>query len=173
MTAGTEQALSDNHSATTRFFEDFAVGEVWQSAPVMVSAEEIIAFGLANDPQPMHTDPELAAKGPFGTLVASGWQIASLSMRVFVQSGGYGKTPVVGMGIDELRWQKPVRAGDQLAVMREIIELRRSESNPSRGIIRTRVTVRNQTGESVMTLVTTGRVPARPVNGGDNQEKSA
>jgi acyl dehydratase len=87
----------------TRYFEDFRVGEVWQSAPVTVSTEEIIAFGLANDPQPMHTDPEQAARGPFGMLVASGWQIASLSMRVFVQSGGYGNTPVVGMGIDELR----------------------------------------------------------------------
>ena len=169
---GTGNALSDNHLATTRYFEDFAVGEVWQSAPVLVSAEEIIAFGLANDPQPMHTDPELAAKGPFGTLVASGWQIASLSMRVFVQAGGYGKTPVVGMGIDELRWQKPVKAGDQLTVTREIIELRRSESNPSRGIIRTRVTVRNQTGESVMTLVTTGRVPARDGDAG-HEEKAA
>ena len=161
----------------TRYFEDFKVGEVWQSAPVTVSAEEIIAFGLANDPQPMHTDPERAAQGPFGALVASGWQIASLSMRVFVQSGGYGSTPVVGMGIDELRWLKPVKAGDQLTVTREIIELRRSDSNPARGIIRTRVTVRNQDGGSAMTLVSTGRVPARPQGnepkGSDNQGNNA
>lgn len=153
----------------TRLFEDFRVGEVWQSAPVAVSAEEIIAFGLANDPQPMHIDPAQAANGPFGTLVASGWQIAALSMRVFVQAGGYGKTPVVGMGIDELRWVKPVKAGDQLTVTREIIELRRSESNPMRGIIRTRVTVQNQAGDSVMTLVTTGRVPARSAGAGDTE----
>ena len=65
-----------------------------------------------------------------------------------------------------------MKAGDQLTVTREIIELRRSESNPSRGIIRTRVTVRNQTGESVMTLVTTGRVPARDGDAG-HEEKAA
>ena len=117
------------------------------------------------------TDPELAAQGPFGTLVASGWQIASLSMRVFVQAGGYGSTPVVGMGIDELRWLKPVRAGDQLTVTREIVELRRSESNPTRGIIRTQVTVRNQDGERAMTLVTTGRVPARPHDSSKGNEE--
>ena len=157
--------------AVTRYFEDFKVGEIWQSTPVTVSAEEIIAFGLANDPQPMHTDPKLAAQGPFGKLVASGWQIASLSMRVFVQAGGYGSTPVVGMGIDELRWLKPVKAGDQLTVTREIVELRRSESNPTRGIIRTQVTVRNQDGERAMTLVTTGRVPARPHDSSKGNEE--
>lgn len=153
------QAAAD--SATARHFEDFRIGETWISGPVPLSAEEIIAFGRANDPQPMHTDPERAAAGPFGGLVASGWQIAALSMRVFVQSGGYGATPVVGLGIDELRWVKPVRAGDVLTVVREIAELRRSESNPRFGIIRTRVTVKNQAGAAVMTLVTNGRVPTR------------
>lgn len=157
------QAAADR--AAARHFEDFRVGETWTSAPVPLSAEEIIAFGQANDPQPMHTDPERAAAGPFGGLVASGWQIAALSMRVFVQSGGYGATPVVGLGIDELRWVKPVRAGDVLTVGREIVELRRSSSNPRYGIIRTRVTVRNQAGEPVMTLVTNGRVPARDAAG--------
>ena len=144
-----------------RRFEDFRLGETWKSVPTPLSAEEIIAYGLANDPQPMHTDPVRAAAGPFGALVASGWQIAALSMRVFVQAGGYGATPVVGLGIDELRWQKPVRAGDVLTVTREVVELRRSSTNPAFGIVRTRVTVRNQNDESVMTLLTNGRVPAR------------
>lgn len=145
----------------SRLFEDFAVGEVWRSPPVTVSAEEIMAFGRANDPQPMHTDPELAAASPFGSLIASGWHIASLSMRVFIQAGGYGGTPVVGLGIDELRWLKPVRAGDTLTVTREIVDLKRSASSPGSGIVRTRVTVRNQTEEAVMTLLTAARIAAR------------
>ncbi len=126
----------------------------------------MVAYGLANDPQPMHTDPELAKNGPFGGLIASGWQIAALSMRVFVQSGGYGKTPVIGMGIDQLRWRKPVRPGDVLTVEREVVEILRSESQPDRGTIQTQVSVRNQAGEIVMTLLTLGRVPARPVSSG-------
>ncbi|MBL8385010.1 MAG: MaoC family dehydratase [Burkholderiales bacterium] len=148
-------------SAAGRRFEDFRLGETWESAPTVLSAEEIVAFARANDPQPMHTDAERAAEGPFGALVASGWQIAALSMRVFVQAGGYGATPVVGLGIDELRWQRPVRAGDALKVTREVVELRRSASNPAYGIVRTRVTVTNQDAQTVMTLVTNGRVPAR------------
>ncbi len=146
----------------SKYFEDFQIGDTWSSPPTPISTEEIMAFGHAYDPQPMHTDPERAAKSPFGSLIASGFQIAAMSVRVFVQSGGYGKTPVVGLGVDELRWQRPVRAGDVLIFSREVFELRRSESDPNFGVVRTRVTARNQHGESVMTLVAAGRVPARP-----------
>jgi acyl dehydratase len=149
-------------AGTVRYLEDFQVGERWVSAPTMLSEAEIVTYALANDPQPMHTDPVLAKNGPFGGLVASGWQIAALSMRLFIQSGGYGKTPVVGLGIEELRWLKPVRPGDTLTVEREVIEVTRSEKQPDRGTIRTRVSVRNQSGEVAMTLTTLGRVPARP-----------
>jgi acyl dehydratase len=151
-------------SVNARYLEDFQVGERWVSAPTLITETEIVAYGLANDPQPMHTDPEWARTGPFGGLIASGWQIAALSMRLFVQSGGYGKTPVIGMGIDELRWRKPVRAGDVLTVEREIVDVMLSTTHADRGTIRTRVSVRNQSGDLVMTLFTLGRVPARLAN---------
>jgi acyl dehydratase len=144
-----------------RYFEDFKVGETWESPPSTISAEEIIRFGQDFDSQPMHTDPEAAAAGPFKGLVASGWHIAALAMRAFVRAGGYGNTPMVGLGIDELRWQAPLRAGDTITVKREVVELRRSTSNPTHGIVRTRVTVRNQDGATLMTLITAGRISAR------------
>jgi acyl dehydratase len=146
-----------------RYLEDFQVGETWQSRPVTVSADEIVAFGRSYDPQPMHVDAEGAARGPFGGLIASGWMIAALSVRVFVEAGGYGATPLVGLGIDELRWQQPVRPGDVLTVFRVVEELRRSTTSPGFGIVRTRVTVRNQAQAAVMTLLTAGRVPSRVV----------
>ena len=146
---------------SARLFEDFRVGDTWESAPIPVSAEEIVAFASDFDPQPMHTDAALASAGPFKGLVASGWHIAAMAMRAFVRAGGYGNTPMVGLGIDELRWRAPVRAADTLVVKREVIELRASTSNPTQGIVRTQVTVRNQAGEVVMTLVSAGRVPTR------------
>jgi acyl dehydratase len=146
----------------TRYLEDFQVGERWQSGPVSLSAEEIIAFGRTNDPQPMHTDLEYGAASPFGSIIASGWQVAILSMRVFIAAGGYGKTPMLGMGIDELRWLKPVRPGDVLTVEREVVEVKRSESRPDRGTVRTRVVVKNEAGEPVLSLYSLGRIPARP-----------
>ncbi|HEY4370424.1 MAG TPA: MaoC family dehydratase [Burkholderiales bacterium] len=149
-------------AGTVRYLEDFKVGERWLSAPTQISEAEIVAYGLANDPQPMHTDPAAAKEGLFGGLIASGWQIAALSMRLFIQAGGYGKTPVVGLGIDGLRWLKPVRPGDTLTVEREVVEITRSEKQPDKGTIRTCVNVRNQAGDVVMTLFTLGRVHARP-----------
>lgn len=148
-----------------RAFEDFVIGETWTSRSVVLSEQEIIEYARRNDPQPMHTDPAAAAAGRFGGLIASGWQIAALAMRLFIEAGGYGETPVVGMGVDELRWRKPVRPGDSLRVVREVVEARLSRSNPGYGIIRTLVTVRNQHDEPVMTMVSIGQVPARGATG--------
>lgn len=144
-----------------RYFEDFRIGETWQSAPVTLTEAEIMDYARVYDPQPIHTDPEAAADGPFGSVIASGWQIAALSMRLFVESGGYGDTPVVGMGIEKLRWRRPVRPDDTLTVTREVIALDRSEKRPDRGMIRTQVSMTNQDGEVVMTLISLGQVPAR------------
>ena len=147
--------------ASGRVFEDFRLGEAWESPAVTVTADEIVAFGLAFDPQPMHTDPEAAAQGPLGALIASGWHVAAISWREFHRAGGYGTTQVMGLGVDELRWHRPVRAGDVIVVRREVVELRPSASNPAHGIVRTRVSVRLASGDMAMTLMTAGRVPTR------------
>ena len=145
-----------------RYFEDFSIGETWVSNTVTLSEDEIIRYARENDPQPIHTDPEKAAAGRFGTVIASGWQIAALSMRLFVEAGGYGETPMVGLGIDKLRWRRPVRPGDTLQVTREVVATERHKTRPEYGIIHTKVTVANQDGEVVMTLIALGQVPARP-----------
>ncbi len=145
-----------------RYLEDFEIGETWTSRPFEMTEDNIVTYARQYDPQPMHIDPEQAAKGRFGTVIASGWQIAALSMRLFLESGGYGDTPMVGLGIDELRWRKPVRPGDVLTVTREVVGVERSKTRPDFGRISTRVTVSNQDGDAVMTLLTLGQVPCRP-----------
>ncbi len=144
-----------------RFLEDVAVGEVAVDGPVVVSAEEIVAFGMAYDPQPFHTDAVAAGAGPFGSLIASGWHLAALVMRQIVDAAPYGGTPILGMGLDELRWLHPVRPGDSLAIRREIVGMKRSVSKPDRGVIRTRIEVTNQLGVMVMTMTTLSQMPAR------------
>lgn len=145
-----------------RYFEDFSIGETWTSRPVTLTEDDITRYAREYDPQTIHTDPAKAAAGRFGTVIASGWQIAALSMRLFVEAGGYGKTPMVGLGIDELRWRKPVRPGDTLCVTREVIGTERHKTRPEYGVVRTKVTVSNQNKEAVMTLVSLGQVPCRP-----------
>lgn len=146
-----------------RTWSDLVLGEVWTSPPFAVGADEIVAFAGAYDPQAQHTDPEAAASGRFGTLIASGWHVAALAMRAFIGAKPFGDTPVVGMGVDELRWLQPVKPGDTLTVSREVTMLRRSESKPDRGIVRSKVTVANQDGAVAMTLFVTTQMPvSRP-----------
>jgi acyl dehydratase len=150
-----------NGGAMTKYLEDFREGEIWRSGSILIGEDEIIAYAKANDPQPIHMDPDAARDGPFGGIIASGWQIAALSMKLFIEAAGHGDTPIVGIGIDELRWKQVVRPGDTLRTTREIVEVRRSASKPDRGVIRTRVTVLNQREETVMTYYALGQVRAR------------
>jgi acyl dehydratase len=145
-----------------RYIEDIRTGESWTSDPVHISAEDIIQFGRLYDPQPMHTDIEAAATGPFGGLIASGWQMASLAMRLSVEARVFGDTPIIGAGVDELRWRKPVRAGDSVTVTREIIEVVMPAAMGACGTVRTRMVMRNQHGEDVMRMTVAAKVPARP-----------
>ena len=144
------------------YLEDMQPGMSWTSQPVPVTQDEIIAFARAYDPQPFHLDPEAPEAAPFGGLIASGWQVAALTMRQMVGMRPFGLSPILGLGVDELRWLKPVRPGDALLVRFEIMEIRPSQSRPDRGIVRAATTVTNQHGESVMRFLASLQLTTRP-----------
>jgi acyl dehydratase len=85
-------------------------------------------------------------------------------MRLFATTGPPLAGGIIGNGIDELRWPRPVRPGDTLTLTSEIIELRPPEPGRAIGWVRIRNTTRNQAGEVVMSLVATLSVPRRPAN---------
>ncbi len=138
--------------AAERYFEDYEPGAVFTSGAIPVSAAEIIDFARHYDPQAMHTDPETAAAGRFGGLIASGWHTAALMMRLFATSFLSPASSVASPGIDELRWLLPVRPGDTLSLRVTVIEARRSRSRPEEGIVRSLIEVLNQHGAVVMSL---------------------
>jgi len=143
------------------FLEDLQVGDRWTGGPIVMSEEAIVRFAKDYDPQPMHTDPVAAAAGRFGGLIASGWHVASLVMREFVENNPFGDTPLLGLRIDALQWLKPVRPGDVLTIDREILSVERSRSKPDRGVIKMRMTVTNQDGEVAMSFENLIQMPAR------------
>jgi acyl dehydratase len=145
-----------------RYLEDLEIGEKWTSQPITISQQDIIDFGRRFDPQPFHTDPQAAQAGPFGGLVASGWHLASLAMRVSVEARIFGDLPVVGVGVDELRWFQPVKPGDVLTVERELVEIIMLPAKPKRGIAKARMELKNQHGELVMRMFGLSSVPKRP-----------
>ena len=135
-----------------RCFEDYPLGSVALYGPIEVDEAEIIEFGKRFDPQDFHTDPVKAAKSPFGGVIASGWHTGSMMMRTLVdrylsQTAGMGSP-----GMDELRWTAPVRPGDRLWVKVTVIEARRSESKPDRGLVRIQIEVLNDEEVVVMSV---------------------
>lgn len=135
-----------------RHFEDYPPGVVLEYGPIVVDEAEIIAFGRQFDPQPFHVDPQRAAAGAFGGVIASGWHTASLMMRLLVDHFLPRKAGLGSPGVDELRWLAPVRPGDQLSLRISITEARRSRSKPDRGLVRTFNEMINQRGDAVMTV---------------------
>ena len=144
-----------------RYLEDFAVGQTFSSGRLKMETESIKAFAASYDPQPFHLD-EAAARGSiFRGLVASGWHTAAVTMRLLVGSDLKPAGGLIGASIDEMRWPKPVRPGDELRVEAEVLEVRRSRTRPEQGMVRARLTTLNQDGEPVQAFVVNMVVQAR------------
>jgi acyl dehydratase len=144
------------------YLEDLAVGQTYRSGTIEVDPVRVKAFAAEFDPQPFHLDEEAAGASFFGGLVASGWHTAALTMRLMVQSDLKIAGGLIGAGIEELRWPRPVRPGDTLRVENEVLEVVPSRTRPDRGIVRVRSTTLNQDGEPVMVQVGRLVVPRRP-----------
>ena len=135
-----------------RYLEDYLPGEIYTYGPITLDEQSIIAFARQYDPQPFHVDAIAAAASTYGGLIASGWQTAAETMRILVDHVLSPASSLGSPGCDELRWLKPVRPGDTLAVRFEILANRRSRSKPDRGLVSSQVAVLNQQDEVVMTL---------------------
>ncbi len=144
------------------YFEDLAVGQTFGTETVTVLPEQVKAFAAEFDPQPFHLDEAAARASLFGGLVASGWHTAALTMRLLVGGELRVVGGLIGLGVEELRWPRPVRPGDVLRVESEVLGLRPSGSKPDRGIVRVRNTTLNGEGQPVMVQVVTMIVPRHP-----------
>ena len=143
------------------WFDDLKLGMRFKSGKVTVSAEDIKRFASEFDPQPFHLDEAAAQNTVFKGLAASGWHTAAIAMRLAVQARPFGPHPLMGAGVDDLRWMKPVRPGDTLHLEGEVVELIPSRSKPQ-GIARVKWTAYNQHGEAVYTFNPIAIVPRRP-----------
>jgi len=135
-----------------RYFEDYITGSVHEFGPIMVEEKEIIAFAKRFDPQLLHTDSDAAKDTVFGGLIASGWHTAALMMRLFVDNYLSHVASLGSPGVDELRWLKPVRPGDEISIRVTVLETKRSHSKQDRGIVRSFIEAMNQDREIVMNL---------------------
>jgi acyl dehydratase len=153
----------EDHAPARRieWFDDLVVGMRFRSEDHRVAREDIVRFAAEFDPQPYHLDEEAAARTPLKGLAASGWHTAAIAMRLMTEVRPFGPHPLLGIGVDELRWLAPVRPGDVLHLEGELIELLPSRTKPQ-GIARIKWTALNQRGEPVYTVIPLAIVPRRP-----------
>ena len=145
------------------YFDDLKVGLRFETAGRTLTEADIIGFAERYDPQYFHLDVEASKTGPYGGLIASGFQTMVTGYRMMFQAGYIALDASLGSpGIDELRWVKPVRPGDTLRMRGEVTELIPSRSKPDRGVARFLLEVLNQRDEVVMTLKPMWMLKKRP-----------
>ena len=132
------------------YLDEFKIGDRFESAGYTVTEADIIGFALQYDPQPFHIDVEAAKATPYQGLIASGFHTLAIGFRLLHATGWLTSANLGGIGIDELRWMKPVRPGDTLRTATVIKEILPSKSKPDRGVLKHDVFMTNQRGETVL-----------------------
>jgi acyl dehydratase len=145
-----------------RWFEDYEVGTTAEHGSIRVDEDELVDFARRFDPQPIHVDRAAAAAGPYGGLIASGWHTCALMMRLFAQEYLSAVSSLGSPGVDELRWILPVRPGDKLTLRTTVEDARLSRSKPDRGLVRTRIELRNDAGDAVLRVAAMNLIRTRP-----------
>lgn len=145
-----------------KYADDYAIGQTYDLGSHQITAEEIIEFASKYDPQDYHLNEEAGAKSFFGGLVASGWNAASIWMKLYV-TGMLGDAAVEGSpGVDELRWLSPVRPGDILHGKVEIVGRVPSLFDPDVVTLRKKGSLyRNGSDQPVCTLILNSRYKTR------------
>ena len=144
------------------YFDYFKVGDQFKSGGITVTESQIIDFAMRYDPQVFHLNAEAAKDTPYKGLIASGFHTMALTFRLFLETGGLSSCSLGSPGIDEVRWLLPVRPGDTLHVIGEVVEIQPSKSRLDRGMIRFRYTNLNQRGEKVLTMIGNQLLRRRP-----------
>jgi acyl dehydratase len=146
-----------------RYLEDYEPGSVHEyDETVSVSAEEIVEFARAYDPQPFHVDEEAARESPYGGLIASGWQTAALSTRLMVKHYFPPEGSLGSPGIDELRWPQPLRPDVPVRLRVTVRSTRPSSSKPDRGILASRIELVDADGAPVFSCECVNLMRRRP-----------
>ena len=135
------------------YFEDLAEGAVYRTGSHVLTAAELHEFAAAYDPQPMHLDRDFAARGPFGDVIASGFQTMALAWRLWVETG-MGDHGRGGIALGDVRWRRPLYAGTELRAIVHIEQVR--VTSQGKGLATMRFEVVDQNDALLLEFSTTG-----------------
>lgn len=152
--------MSKTNFIRSRWFEDIPVGEFHVFGKHTFSEQEIIDFGKRYAPEIYHTQPEEAFDTMYRGLIASGWHITAIWMKLmvtymesFADGVQDGRRNGAGVGVSDMEWLVPVRPGHTLTFTYEIIEKPSKVVRNKWGIIRSRNEAYNHNGDRVFSFV--------------------
>jgi acyl dehydratase len=134
------------------YFEQFSVGQAF-AHPIrrtVTEADNVFFTAITHNPAQLHLDEEYGKTTEFGTRIVNSLFTLGLMIGISVGETTLGTT-VANLGMDEVRFPKPVFHGDTLHVESEVLELRESRSRPQNGIVVFVHRAINQRGEIVAT----------------------
>ena len=132
------------------YFEEFSIGQIFQH-PIrrtVTEADNVFFTAMTHNPAQLHLDEEYAKGTEFGQRLVNSLFTLGLMIGISVGETTLGTT-VANLGMDEVRFPKPVFHGDTLHVESEVLEIRASKSRPDQGIVVFLHRAINQRGEIV------------------------
>lgn len=145
------------------YYEEFEVGQVFEH-PLSRTVTEYdnISFSLMTmNPQPLHIDRHFAEQTEWGRPLFNSLYTLAIMIGLSVQDTTLGTT-IGNLGMSEVKFPKPVFAGDTLRARTKVIGKRESASRPDAGIVEFEHTCLNQHGEVVATCRRVGLMYKRP-----------
>jgi len=131
------------------YWEQWEIGAEYESPGRTVTEADIVAFaGLSGDYNPLHVDEEHCKQTIFGTRIAHGPLVYAIAAGLLFHLHLYDDTLIAFLGFEDLRFTKPVKAGDTIRARIKVLE-KRETSHPERGVMKRRLQVLNQRGEIV------------------------
>src|SRR5579871_2608941 len=118
------------------YFEEFSVGQTF-THPIrrtVTEADNVLFTAMTHNPAQLHLDAEYAKNTEFGQRIVNSLFTLGLMIGISVGETTLGTT-VANLGMDEVKFPKPVFHGDTIRVESEVVETRESKSRPQNGII--------------------------------------
>lgn len=119
------------------YFDEFYIGQVFAHPlrRTVTEADNVFFSALTHNPASLHLDEHYCREyTQFGTRIVNSGFTLGLMIGISVGDTTLGTT-VANLGMDEVRFPKPLFHGDTLRVETEVAELRDSRSRPENGIV--------------------------------------
>jgi acyl dehydratase len=135
-----------------RFFEDFAVGDVYEHAlgRTITTADNIWFTLLTQNTNPIHFDHHYAALTEFGKPLVN--SCLTLALVTGQSVSDVSQNVMANLGWDEVRLPHPVFEGDTVYSRSEVLETRESKSRKNVGLVTVRTSGFNEDGTEVISF---------------------